>query len=252
MTLSSVGVVLPWLVTMFCYQASMLIQICNWMALLTIGVVNLVVPLSLYRQVRGLSSPGLSSPTCCVITIGVVNLVVPLSLYRQALLRYPPASATAARAAARPAALPLLTTQQVNGEVVAVLRQPPPPPPLGEEAAQGMVASSSSSAERADVVQAVPDWLGSLFPRGPIQFAELMMVTVASCSVAIIALNIYSITVSERVRACGAMMPGGEAFRGGGPAHAPPCRVRSHRSLAHCPRDGDDDGPGRRRRRLCR
>ena len=62
MTLSSVGVVLPWLVTMFCYQASMLIQICNWMALLTIGVVNLVVPLSLYRQVRGLSSPGLSSP----------------------------------------------------------------------------------------------------------------------------------------------------------------------------------------------
>ena len=44
------GVVAPWLVTMFCYQASVLVSICNWSALLTIGAVNLVVPIAIYRE----------------------------------------------------------------------------------------------------------------------------------------------------------------------------------------------------------
>ena len=47
---SFLGVVLPWLVTMFCYQGSMLVTICNWSALLTIGVVNLLVPIAVYRE----------------------------------------------------------------------------------------------------------------------------------------------------------------------------------------------------------
>jgi hypothetical protein len=45
-----VGVVAPWLVTMFCYQAEVLVAICNWSALLTIGVVNLVVPIAVYHK----------------------------------------------------------------------------------------------------------------------------------------------------------------------------------------------------------
>eukprot|EP01046_Picozoa_sp_COSAG06_P018372 COSAG06_NODE_1278_length_10031_cov_105.662002_1_plen_254_part_00 len=49
---SFLGVVLPWIVTMFCYQGSMLVTICNWSALLTIGVVNLLVPIAVYREVR--------------------------------------------------------------------------------------------------------------------------------------------------------------------------------------------------------
>ena len=43
------GVVAPWLVTMFCYQGSLLVSFCNWSALLTISAVNLVVPLAVYR-----------------------------------------------------------------------------------------------------------------------------------------------------------------------------------------------------------
>jgi hypothetical protein len=47
---SFLGVVAPWLVTMFCYQGSLLVSFCNWSALLTIGTVNLVVPLAVYRE----------------------------------------------------------------------------------------------------------------------------------------------------------------------------------------------------------
>ena len=46
---SFLGVVAPWLVTMFCYQGSLLVSFCNWSALLTISAVNLVVPLAVYR-----------------------------------------------------------------------------------------------------------------------------------------------------------------------------------------------------------
>eukprot|EP01052_Picozoa_sp_SAG31_P039728 SAG31_NODE_5572_length_2450_cov_1.395151_3_plen_122_part_00 len=44
---------------MFCYQASALLFICNWSALLTIGVVNLIVPIAVYR--KALSSAAASS-----------------------------------------------------------------------------------------------------------------------------------------------------------------------------------------------
>ena len=49
---SFLGVVLPWLVAMFCYQGSMLVTICNWSALLTIGVVNLIVPIAVYCELK--------------------------------------------------------------------------------------------------------------------------------------------------------------------------------------------------------
>lgn len=43
------GVVLPWLITAFFYQAEMLLQFCNWMAILFQGFINFVVPAILYR-----------------------------------------------------------------------------------------------------------------------------------------------------------------------------------------------------------
>lgn len=43
------GVVAPWLVTAFCYQSQALVHLCNWVAILVQGFVNLVVPVALYR-----------------------------------------------------------------------------------------------------------------------------------------------------------------------------------------------------------
>lgn len=43
------GVVAPWIVTMFCYETNVLLQFCNWVAIVVQGYINFVVPALLYR-----------------------------------------------------------------------------------------------------------------------------------------------------------------------------------------------------------
>ncbi len=43
------GVVAPWIVTMFCYETDVLMQFCNWVAIVVQGYINFVVPALLYR-----------------------------------------------------------------------------------------------------------------------------------------------------------------------------------------------------------
>ena len=43
------GVVAPWIVTMFCYETNVLVQFCNWIAIVVQGYINFVVPALLYR-----------------------------------------------------------------------------------------------------------------------------------------------------------------------------------------------------------
>ena len=43
------GVVAPWLVAMFCYESDVLVQFCNWVAIVVQGYINFVVPVLLYR-----------------------------------------------------------------------------------------------------------------------------------------------------------------------------------------------------------
>eukprot|EP00850_Spirogloea_muscicola_P007615 SM000039S14445 [mRNA] locus=s39:101468:105072:- [translate_table: standard] len=43
------AVVAPWVITAFCYQAQILVQFCNWVAILFQGTINLIVPALLYR-----------------------------------------------------------------------------------------------------------------------------------------------------------------------------------------------------------
>jgi amino acid permease len=95
------GVVAPWLVTMFCYQASMLTTICNWTA---------------------------------VLFISGVNLVVPVAVYRQALLRYGGAGSGAGGAGAKG-----LSTQAEAEPLLGAGRSGAEPGGLGAEGAQGAV-----------------------------------------------------------------------------------------------------------------
>jgi len=44
------GVVLPWVVTAFCYEQQVLNTLCNWVAILVQGYVNFLVPILLYRR----------------------------------------------------------------------------------------------------------------------------------------------------------------------------------------------------------
>jgi hypothetical protein len=160
------GVVAPWLVTMFCYQASMLVSICNWSALLTIGVVNLVVPIALYRE--ALFRYGDDPEAVAKSWFPTVRSAVGIEA---ALL---PA---AAGSGSGPGSGPLAINQQETAGQGGGNRD------------RGEAEGGGGSAER---VQAVPDWLAGSFPGGAVGFAEAMIGTVAFCSLAIIILNIYS------------------------------------------------------------
>ena len=80
------GVVAPWLLTMWAYQASMLVSVryrCRPCQIVLIVLAHLPC-IDKYR-VLSLKS-GLQ--LVCTLTIGVVNLIVPLLVYQQALIRY--------------------------------------------------------------------------------------------------------------------------------------------------------------------
>jgi hypothetical protein len=44
------GVVLPWIVTAFCYEQQLLSTLCNWVAILVQGYINFLVPILVYRR----------------------------------------------------------------------------------------------------------------------------------------------------------------------------------------------------------
>ena len=120
-----------------------------------------------------------------MLTIGVVNLIVPIGLYREAVLRYGPDPDAALKSRFPSATRNLI---QAKGG--------PDAPLLADEHSNSTSINVGAQQDPVDgdfdQVQAVPDWLANIFPGGAVGFAEVMMITVTFCSMAIIVLNIYS------------------------------------------------------------
>ena len=163
---SSQGVVAPWLVTMFCYQASVLVSICNWSALLTIGVVNLIAPIAVYREALLRYGDHLdpAASSCCFkghrfySNVDASGLTQPLTAG--------------------------------GGGAGSIINQP---------AADERGETSEAEAEAAVIMVAVPDWLARRFPGGAIGLAETMMSITAISSALIIILNIYGKRTQTRI-----------------------------------------------------
>eukprot|EP00850_Spirogloea_muscicola_P008048 SM000042S15315 [mRNA] locus=s42:212999:216528:- [translate_table: standard] len=62
------AVVAPWVITAFCYQAQILVQFCNWVAILFQGTINLIVPALLYRAALLRSSTAQECSQSCPIS----------------------------------------------------------------------------------------------------------------------------------------------------------------------------------------
>ena len=121
-----------------------------------------------------------------MLTIGVVNLIVPIGLYREALFRYGD-DPDAARRSRFPSATRKLIEDKVGLDAPILPNEGSNSAPINS----GMRQEATEDGDF-DRVQAVPDWLAERFPGGAVGFAEVMMLTVTICSVAIILLNIYS------------------------------------------------------------
>ena len=124
-----------------------------------------------------------------MLTIGVVNLIVPIGLYREALFRYGDDPDAALRSRFPSATRKLI--EDKGGLGASLLNQDgsnsTPTNNFSAPPQEGTLGDRDF-----DRVQAVPDWLAERFPGGAVGFAEVMMLTVTICSVAIILLNIYS------------------------------------------------------------
>jgi hypothetical protein len=120
------------------------------------------------------------------LTIGVVNLIVPIGLYREALFRYG-GDPDAALRSRYPSATRKLIEDKGGLDAPMLPDKGSNSAPINSGMPQGTTADGDF-----DRVQAVPDWLANRFPGGAVGFAEVMMLTVTFCSVAIIILNIYS------------------------------------------------------------
>ena len=109
---------------------------------------------------------------------------MPIGLYREALFRYGGDRDAALRSRFPSATRKLFEEEDKDGLGAPILAI--------EGSNSAPINAGTSEDGDFDRVQAVPDWLANRFPGGAVGFAEVMMLTVTFCSVAIILLNIYS------------------------------------------------------------